>query len=381
MSAGLAHPLLIVGDVHLRRTPRPAVDEALAKLVERHPDHEVVLNGDSFDLSTDPPEHPPWESVARILATNSLSRNALSAHLSRGGQLTLVAGNHDAALSSPEVTDVLRSKLGAGLSVAPWFIRRGAVHIEHGHLYDPDNAPSHPLARWSLATEPLGVALTRRFVAASGVWEFAHGNETTPLAGLLGTIRRHGARAPLKIWRYYSVATELTFEAGRQPGIDEERARGALAVAELAREVGVDADALHALALASWGATHHRRGATFQRLYLDRSLATAILLAAAGVALAGSPVGAGAALLSASYLGWSISRGTNRYRGLVTRRMDDAAAQIAELTHASVVVLGHTHQVADRDGYLNPGSFAYPTGSERRFVRVLQDGSPELGAI
>src|SRR5690606_16338269 len=112
--------------------------------------------------------------------------------------------------------DALEVDRRARLEVSPWFVRRGSVHVEHGHLYDPDNAPSHPLAPWSIATEPLGIALTRRFLAPNGVFAFAHAHETTPLAGLLRTFRLYGPRAPLIVYRYFATAIRLCLEAGRQ---------------------------------------------------------------------------------------------------------------------------------------------------------------------
>lgn len=381
MSKGREQPLCVVGDVHLAVSARKPVSRALAALVEAHPDHEIVLNGDTFDLSSDPPGIAPGQGVTRILEAHPELRAALVRHVERGGRLTVVAGNHDAAVAAPEVTDALRRALGPALEVAPWFVRRGGVHIEHGHLYDPDNAPTHPLAPWSEATEPLGVALTRRFVSRAGVWDFAHGDETTPLDGLLRTFRLYGVRAPLKVLHYFVTAATLTREAGRQTGIAGEREVGARAVVDLARSTGVDPDALHALALAARAATHHRRGATFQRLYLDRSLATVVVLGALGAAALGSTAGAGAAALSAGYLGWSLSRGTNRYGGLLARRLADAAARIRELTAASWVVLGHSHRMEEQSGYLNPGSFAYPAGPARRFVAVGPDGRAELRAV
>ncbi|MCC6899279.1 MAG: hypothetical protein IT377_09915 [Polyangiaceae bacterium] len=381
MPERVAPPLCIVGDVHLSEASPRSVSEALAGLVEAHSGYEIVLNGDTFDLSSDPADRPAAQSVTHILAAHPEAREALGQHVERGGRLSVLAGNHDAAVATPEVADTLRRALGQSVDVAPWFLRRGPVHIEHGHLYDPDNAPTHPLAPWSLATEPLGVALTRRFVSRAGVWDFAHGDETTPLDGLLKTFRLYGVRAPLKVLHYFATAAALTREAGRQAGVDEERAVGARAIAELARRTGVDADALHALALESRVATHHDRGATFQRLYLDRSLATLIVLGALGAAALGSTAGAGAAALGAGYLGWSISRGTNRYRGLLERRLDDAATRIRELTGARWVVFGHSHRVTEQSGALNPGSFAFPDGPRRRFVSVAAGGVAELRAI
>jgi len=372
----LERPLCVVGDVHLGEAAREPVGVDLARLIARFPEHEVLLDGDTFDLSIEPASRPPEECVTRILRHHPEARAALAS-----ARVTFVAGNHDAAIAAPSVTAALRAELGADVPVAPWFVRRGSVHVEHGHLYDPDNAPTHPLARWTLATEPLGVALTRRFVAPTRSWEFFHGDETTPLAGLLRAFRLYGARAPLTVARYFATAAALVREAGHQPGVAEERATGARAVADFAREVGLDADALHELSLAAAGATHHRRGATFQRLYLDRSLASALLVLALGGAALGSGAGAGVAAVAASYLGFSVARGTNRYGGLLSRRLGDAAQRVRGLTGASLVVFGHTHRSAEHEGYLNPGSFAFPEGASRRYVLVERDGSARLAEL
>ena len=71
------------------------------------------------------------------------------------------------------------------------------MHVEHGHAYDPDNAPTHPLVVPSVATEPLGVALTRRFLAPNRAFDFAHATEITPFEALARAARVFGTRMPL----------------------------------------------------------------------------------------------------------------------------------------------------------------------------------------
>src|SRR5690606_30713124 len=116
-------------------------------------------------------------------------RSALSAHLARGDAIRILAGNHDAALARPRVRAALLAALEltaeAPLEIVPWFLRRGAVHVEHGHLFDPDNAPAHPLVVPAGLTEPLGVAITRRLLRPHRALAFVHEHDTTPLRAML----------------------------------------------------------------------------------------------------------------------------------------------------------------------------------------------------
>src|SRR5690606_21193980 len=123
--------------------------------------------------------------------------------------------------------------------VSPWFVRRGGVHIEHGHLWDRDNAPLHPLDDWSAATEPLGVALMRRFVARRGALEFAHAHDTTPVAGLARAFALYRFRAPLVIAQYFATAGALCFEAGKRRKLQalKAEASGSVRVMQLASAV------------------------------------------------------------------------------------------------------------------------------------------------
>lgn len=376
----LGHPLFIVADSHLGHGDRPRVASDLARLARAHAGHELVLNGDTFDLSRDPPSQPAGDSVAHTLRRYEDLRAAFRDHLAQGHRMLLVAGNHDAAVASPDVRAAFLSTLDlteeAPLDVSRWFARRGAVHVEHGHVFDPDNAPNHPLAVCTPATEPLGVALTRRFLARAGALEFAHAEETTPLAGLLRTFRTYGPKAVLVVARYFATAAGLAWEAGAQPGLSTERREGARAMEAFARDVGLDADALRQLALGSARPTHHSRVQSFFRLYLDRSLATAAL-AASLPSMAYSSAGAGVAAVSAAYLGFSVARGVNRYGGRLGERLESGAHAIRELTSARLVVLGHTHRPRETEGYLNPGSFAYPSGSGRGYVVVDRYGAGE----
>jgi UDP-2,3-diacylglucosamine pyrophosphatase LpxH len=375
-----SEPLLITSDVHLSRRSPPELARDLGRLIANHPGHEVVLAGDVFDLSAEPAHSDPLVSLLDLLRPNAELVGALRSHLSSGHPLTLVAGNHDAPAALPGMRAALLDLLGvaatAPLAITPWFVRRGKVHIEHGHLYDPDNAPTHPLAPWSPQTEPLGIALTRRFVAPNAMFAFAHAHETTPLAGFVRTVRLHGLRAPLLVARYFATAIRLCTEAGRQPGIAGERLEGARSIAAFAAQAGLEPDLLHELSVARPEPTHHDQLETFMRLYFDRIVATLALGSASAAALAGSVAGAGLAAVSAAYLGFSLARGIDRYSALPEQRLRDAAKNIAATTDADLVVFGHTHREDTRPRYLNLGSFAYSARGARPYLMVDEYGRP-----
>ncbi len=149
------------------------------------------------------------------------------------------------------VREALLQKLellpNAALEIAPWFVRRAQVHIEHGHFYDPDNAPAHPLAEWSPETEPLGIAITRRFVRPSGAYHFSHAHDTTPLAGIAKAFRVYGARTPLIITEWFQVAAGLCKETRQRGRFDAERAAGQVALEGFAELVELSPAVLHAL--------------------------------------------------------------------------------------------------------------------------------------
>ncbi len=171
--------------------------------------------------------------------------------LGRRHALTFIGGNHDAGVVSRGSRERLLAlcELGpdAPLSIEPWFIRRGAVHIEHGHVYDPDNAPAHPLALWSPETEPLGISLTRRFLSPHDAFTFAHAHHTTPLQGLMHAFKSFRFRAPLMVGHYFATASRLAAEAAVPERLGAEKARGASAVAAFVRQSGVPEGAVVAL--------------------------------------------------------------------------------------------------------------------------------------
>ncbi len=372
---------LVLADLHLAHEGTLAAGDDLARLVRRHGGDEIVLAGDSFDLSVDPPSRDPLESLLALLRPQRELRDALHAHLSAGHPVALLGGNHDAALSSDMTRAALLQWLAldssAPLSLPPWFVRRGPVHIEHGHVFDPDNAPAHPLSSWSPATEPLGIALTRRFLAPSGALAFAHAHETTPLAGFLRTFRLYGARAPVVVARYFATAISLCLEAGKQPGLSEERTSGESRLPEFADSHGLCVDALSELTRAVPKPRHHEPKETFERLYFDR-IGAAVLTTAAGiVALGGSAPAAAMAVAGAAFLGYSVSKGVSRYSGEPERRLRDGAELVRSLTGARHVVLGHTHREDEAPGYFNTGSFAFSRAMGRPHLLVDADGNIE----
>jgi len=377
-------PLAIASDVHLTREGSAASAERLAKLLATHAGHELVLAGDIFNLSLDVPSRDPAESVQSIVAQYPELVRALTAHLKAGHAVTLIGGNHDAGVVAPDTRARLLAlcELGdARLAIEPWFIRRGAVHVEHGHVYDPDNAPAHPLAAWSPETEPLGISLTRRFLSPHDAFAFAHAHHTTPLQGLKRAFETFGARAPLMVMHYFATSSRLAAEAAVPERLGAEKARGAAAVAGFAERTGLPPALVQALLEALPRPTHEAFSNTFFRLYFDRVLAT--LGMAGGAArvlfggLAGGALGGALALSSALYLRRSWQQGVDRYSSLPVERLYAGAELVRRVTGAETVIFGHTHCEDEADGYINSASFTYTGRRGAPYLHVDPDGTVE----
>jgi predicted phosphodiesterase len=378
----LEQPLVVVGDVHFSHGGRPDTGQALARLVRETPGSEVVLNGDVWNLSLDAPTRDPHDSLLAMLAPETELRGALREHLTGTGRLTILPGNHDAAVA----TAGLRERLLEWLELTPaarvtfpaWFLRHGSVHVEHGHAYDPDNAPTHPLVAPSLATEPLGVALTRRFLAPNHAFDFAHATEITPVEALTRAARVFGFRMPLILVRYFATASHFCREAGWRPELAREQERGDALLPRLAPELGLEREVLQRLLDDRPRPTHESFERAFFRLYFDRIVASLSTVGGVGAGVALRSAGAlGLAALSALYLYDSTRKGTNRYEGLPVKRLREAASHVQNITGADTVIFGHTHVPDAKDGYLNPGSFKYRHGDARPYAYIDVHGKAE----
>ncbi len=373
-------PLIIVSDLHLDRGVDTAVTRDLAELIATHPGHEFVLNGDVLNLSTEPSGFEPTSAVEAYLADKTVLLHSLRDHLLRGDPVTVLAGNHDAVLGTSAVEHTLRRLLAvdraAPLACLPWFARRGRVHVEHGHLYDADNAPNHPLVAPTWRTEPLGIAITRRFLAPHRALEFCHRHDTTPMAGLRRVFALYGPRAPKVVLGYFAYAARQCRSAWHKRRLLAEQVEGQQQLAAYAAAQRVDPGAVSRLLEDIPRPTHHRLRRTFARLYLDRVVASVGSVSGAAVLVAGAPM-SGLLLAGAgtTYLGASLARGKNRYAGLVELALRDAALRIVDATGAETVVMGHTHDEDYTPVYVNTGSFAYPNEPGRPFVQVGADGS------
>jgi UDP-2,3-diacylglucosamine pyrophosphatase LpxH len=374
-------PFVVASDAHL--TPSsPAVAADLARLIARHPGHEIVLGGDMFSLSSDPPGRDPAESVRSTLSAEPSLPAALRAHLAAGGRVVFVAGNHDASIVSPGVRRAMLGVLelddAAPLAIEPWFLRRGSVHVEHGHAYDPDNAPAHPLGLWGYRSEPLGISLTRRFLAKRNAFAFAHAHETTPVEGLKRAFQEFGSGTPLLIGQYFASAAGICLEAAFERRFAREHEHGELMLPEFSERSGVGEHALRRLLAERPAPTHSSFQRTFMRLYFDRVLATvgipAGLLARL---LVRSNAAAALSLMCAAYLYRSVREGVNRYSNLPVQRLYEGAELVRAVTGAETVIFGHTHCEDETDGYVNSASFAYTERAARPYLRVGEDGRVE----
>ncbi|MDF3064664.1 MAG: hypothetical protein K0R38_265 [Polyangiaceae bacterium] len=386
---GKSEPLVVASDVHLTRGGSERSAGRLAKLIEQHAGHEIVLAGDIFNLSLDAPSRDPAESIASIVAEYPTLTTSLRRHLDAGHAVTLISGNHDAGVMTRGTRDRLLQAIGAAaearLVIEPWFIRRGDVHVEHGHVYDPDNAPAHPLAAWSPETEPLGIALTRRFLSPHDAFHFAHAHHTTPLQGLTDAVKTFRGRAPMMIFHYFATSSRLAAEAAVPERMGAEKARGEAALDDFATHSGVPSEVVRALYRALPRPTHEDFKRTFFRLYFDRVVAT---LGVAGGAtrmllggLGGGVVGGAVALSGALYLHQSVRKGVDRYSSLPVKRLFEGAELVREITGAKLVIFGHTHCEDEAEGYKNSASFSYTYRQGSPYLFVDPSGRAERREI
>jgi UDP-2,3-diacylglucosamine pyrophosphatase LpxH len=371
---------VVLADLHVVRETPHAVTDDLARLVSAHPGARLVFAGDLFDLPASTPQRPPREKVAAALGAHPAAREALARHLDGGGELWLLGGNHDAEVGTPGFAAHFVEALGAApaalgrVRTSPWFFREGGLHLEHGHLYDPDNAPAHPLVN---GASSLGVHLVEEFLAPTGAHQYAQVTDATPLKLFLSSFAWYGARAPYVIYRYFYAAFGAIFKSGPFYRASSEDAQGRALADLFADDIGVPREMIDAVLAHGARPTLESLAGTFSRLYFDRVIATLAIAGGLGAVAAGRPVAGGAAAgLGALLMAGSWSRGHNRYAGNVTERLNVSAARVAEATGARLVVFGHTHREAESGLYANTGSFAFPGGAPGRpFLEI--EGPPE----
>ena len=380
---------LVFGDLHLCSEGNPDAAAALVTLLARHPDAPLVFAGDTLDLAAERTDDPA-EAARRALRAAPMLVKALSERAARGVTTTLLAGNHDAAIAAPEVTRAIHQELSLegdarwAVRTEPWFVRiptrGGDVHVEHGHCFDADGAPAHPLA--PELRDDVGIRLFRRFVVPVGAQSLVHANAEPPLALLARVVRMYGARAPAIVAGYVRVAAAICNESGARFPLVSDRAFGAAQLADFAATRGLDRETLARMADAHATPTMANATATFLRLYLDRVAATSALIGGAAVALAPSPfgaLGASVAVLGAVSLAASLVAGADRYGGRARRSLAAGAETVAEITGARTVVFGHVHVAERGDRYRNTGSFGY--GADRTHLRIDERGEVTLAAM
>lgn len=153
---------ILVGDLHLRsrssRGAGPEFDEAaFVTLVQRLSDERrlprLVLLGDTFELPPvtgvlDARTSEAAEEIESLTAAYPRFCSALSSWvLDRHGEIDVLLGNHDIALSIPQVEGRLRSLLGiegergCRLRIHPWLLHiPGVLHAQHGQQLHDINA-------------------------------------------------------------------------------------------------------------------------------------------------------------------------------------------------------------------------------------------------
>ena len=374
----------VVGDVHLTRHSPPDVADALGRLLERHPGERLVFAGDCLDLATDAPNTACREAVRDVFGVHDTLRRKLAEFLDAGGEVALLGGNHDAALGAPEAVQHVAAAVGVvgaaqkRIVTRPWFLREGGVHLEHGHVYDPDNAPAHPLVD---GVAGLGVHFSAKFIHPTQAYRFMHANDAMPLELLITAFRWYGPRAPEVIARYFETAFTALAQAGPFYRGAADRTLGMERHARYAEDAGVPASVVEAVFAIGGPSTFESWPRTFARLYLDRVAATLAIAAGLGaLAVSGTrqnakgwaTLGLGGALMAGSWLA-----GGDRYGGTVVARLAAAAERIADESDAKLVVFGHAHREALGERYANTGSFTWPVDAPGRpYLEIVPGDRP-----
>lgn len=354
---------IVLADLHLvGQTPKPLGDD-LAALVEGHRGARIVLCGDLFDLPSEMPNVARDKALGSALGAQPRVRAALAEHVERDGELWLVSGNHDAEVGAPDFKSALADAFAVPaasrqrIRTTPWFFREGGLHLEHGHLFDPDNAPAHPLV---IGARSLGTHFVEELIAPTGAHRYLNANDQTPLKLLTSAFAWYGRRGPHVVYRYFHTAATAMAASGPFYPAHGEVAAGRALEAAFAEEHALPAEQLARLVALGAEPTMASLQRTFARIYFDRVLATFALMGGLGAALAGRPrAGAVALAAGAAVMGASWARGHNRYAGTVTERLREGASAVREVTGAKLVVFGHTHREALEEGYANTGSFAF----------------------
>jgi hypothetical protein len=377
--------LLVLSDLHLGPAAPQGADLALEALLDRYPQHELLCLGDLIDLSTETGGSAPTRFVSETLERYPVLARTLRRHLTRGSVVTLVAGNHDAELGLPGTrTGILESldlNETSPLAVEPWFLKRSKLYFEHGHLWDPDNAPIHPLAPITRRHEPLGVALTRQVLAPTSAWKFAHAHQTTPLAGLIRALKELKFHAPELIGRYFIAGARILWaSATNEPA--RLRQLGKLAIDGFAHNHAFSPELVATLESLRPIPRHASTSALFARLYLDRALCTVVT--ACAMTFGFVELETSYLLIAAAgmlYLAVSKSDRANRYSASLVERVRAAALQIRPLIQAELVVFAHTHVPEAMPGYVNTGAFGFPDQNGRPFLLFNADGTLQRGYV
>lgn len=371
---------LVLGDLHLvGETPNEVVDD-LAAVLRDHRGARIVFAGDLFDLSADHPKASKRSALTGAFERRQDVTRLLREHVDRDGELWLLGGNHDAALGEGDHRDDVAAALGlvgdakARVRTSPWFIRDGGLHVEHGHLFDPDNATSHPLVS---DVRSLGVHFVEEFIAPTGAFRYLNANDGTPLKLFVSAFSWYGKRGPFVVFKYFDTAFRAVAKSGPFWSGGAEELTGVAREPDFLRDSGLAPDLLAELLAVRAKPTMTSLASTLSRLYLDRVAATCTILA--GLTLLGAGkrregafvTGAGALAMG---LSWAINY--DRYGGSVPELLARGAGDVARVTGAKLVVMGHAHREADADGYANTGSFAFPRGAPGRpFLEI--EGPPD----
>lgn len=369
----MARRWLLLSDVHLETAPQPEREAAVRAVLEAHPGTDVVFLGDLFEFATATTDANA--ALKQLLGANPVFCAALRGHAATGARVHWVAGNHDAALAGLE--GAARETLGIEVSVWPWFMRVGRVHLEHGHLFDRDNAPLHPLAPWDIRDEPLGVELMRKIVVGLDARQWAHAHQTTPGQALRQAAAWFGWALPARfaqgVGRLASVSLDAV--AGRWGRVRRAEAEGSARLEDYADRHGVAPEVLRQLLGSRVRPTHARFWLVFRRLYLDWVTAVVVSLFGLGGSLAAGAQWPLAATLIGG--GYALRNGVFGRQSRYPSPLDAlrlGALGIAEATDAARVVFGHTHVEEEHGPYVNLGSFGYRGERGRAYGVVTEEG-------